>query len=367
MNPPPQAKTEFVYTVVAGGTPPNITLQLLTFDLNAQTGLVTQQSSSPWTGLNANFAVAPGSKFLYASSPLYEVNSYNLDPKTGVPSPSASLILNGGICGFGCVPPSAPGALSIDPNSKFLFYGSSTLGAVIEGVGSLAVNSSTGALSVVAGSPFTVNQPAFMVASHPSGKFLYTADLSSVIGGFTLQSVSGFSIDASSGALSPLPNSPYGVPANSRVLGLTIHPSGKFVYAPTGAAVGILGWSVDQSGALTPLSGSPFQAGVNAIGGSFDPTGKFLYLCGGAGGGILGYSVDSSSGSLTPLPGSPFAAGTTLGSPTVDPSGRFLLAGDFTNHAMAEFSLDSVTGVLTSAGSTATSGSPETFVIVPAP
>jgi 6-phosphogluconolactonase (cycloisomerase 2 family) len=254
----------------------------------------------------------------------------------------------------------------MDPDGNFLFYGSSTIGGVTEGVGSLAVNAGTGGLSVVPGSPFAVNNVPFMVASHPTGKFLYTADLGPLLGGFTLQSVSAFSVDAVTGALSPV-NSPYPAPANSTVHGLVIHPSGNFVYAPAGPSVGILGWSVGQDGSLTSLPGSPFAPGIAAVNGTFDPTGKFFYLSGSLGGGILGYSVNSADGSLAPLAGSPFGVGSTFASPTLDPSGQFLFAGDFQNQAVAEFRVDGNSGALTSVGSTPTSGIPETLVVVQAP
>jgi 6-phosphogluconolactonase (cycloisomerase 2 family) len=244
-----------------------------------------------------------------------------------------------------------------------MYYGSSTSGAS-QAVGALNVDSATGQLSEVNGSPFSQAPMPFVVLVHPSGKFVYTENInSSVIGGFTLNSISGFAVDAT-GALTPVPNSPVPTPVNASVVGFAIHPSGKFLYATTGlAANGILGWSVDPStGALTALPGSPFQPGAVSFGGTFDPGGKFFYASAGAAGGITGFSVDPNTGGLTPLSGSPFVAGSVLLSATVDPSGQFLFASQ--NTSITTFKLDVTSGSLTAQGSPTSVGARPGFLTV---
>jgi len=275
------------------------------------------------------------------------------------------------------VPSSALGALALDPSGRFLYYGSSTVGlgagSVVQGIGALAVNSTTGALSAVAGSPFPADQEPFLVSVHPSGQFVYTENTNGVFSpgsGLSLGSISGFAVDSSTGALAPVPGSPFLAPANADVVGFAIHPSGKFLYAPTGLpANGILAWSVDRAtGKLTVLPGSPFEAGVATFDPVLDPEGKFLYVSGGPTGGILGFNVDANSGALTPLASSPFSSGTALLGPVVDPSGRFLFAGDWQNSAIAGFNLDATTGALTALGNpTSVGAQPESLTIVKAP
>ncbi|MGA9274829.1 MAG: beta-propeller fold lactonase family protein, partial [Candidatus Cybelea sp.] len=63
------------------------------------------------------------------------------------------------------------------------------------------------------------------------------------------------------------------------------------------------------SGALTPVAGSPFGAGIGPVGVATDPKGKFVYEANAQSNTIYGYSIDARSGALTPLAGSPFAAG----------------------------------------------------------
>src|ERR1700690_4265514 len=73
----------------------------------------------------------------------------------------------------------------------------------------------------------------------------------------------------------------------------------------------LYGYSVNAStGALTPIPGSPFAAGLGALQRiTVSPSGKFLYVTNYGSSDISGYKVNGSTGKLTPVPGSPFAAG----------------------------------------------------------
>ena len=80
---------------------------------------------------------------------------------------------------------------------------------------------------------------------------------------------------------------------------LVVDPKGRFLYAGPvqTTAQGIWGYSIDAtSGELTPMSGSPFfsQFGGSAVI-TIDPSGKFLYDDGQA------YSINQTTGSLAPL------------------------------------------------------------------
>ena len=175
----PLAKAEFLYAITISGQPPNITFNLSSFKVDTATGALTSTATIPLTQPTLGLAVDPGARFLYVSSPdplLPAINIYSINATTGVPTPAGGYLLTT-ICIF-CPPQSAPGSLALNPNGKFLYYGSITLGAgVTEGLGTLAVTGPTGALSAVTGSPLLVNQAPFLVAAHPSGKFVYTENL----------------------------------------------------------------------------------------------------------------------------------------------------------------------------------------------
>jgi 6-phosphogluconolactonase (cycloisomerase 2 family) len=348
---------------------------MLSFKVDTSSGTLTPTSTMPWSATNSSIAVDPASKFLYASNPNSSDNSiliYAIDPATGALTSAGSSVLNsGGICGFGCSPPSGPGALTVAPNGKFLFYGSSTLGGVTQGVGALSVNMISGELNPVSGSPFTQSAMPFRVAVHPTNRFVYTENMSNTAPGFALQNISGFSVDPASGVLTAVPGSPFVPPQAGSVVGFSIHPSGNFLYAASGlAANGILAWSIDpNSGALSPLPDSPFASGSKLFGGTFDSAGQFFYVSAGTSGGIDGFSVDSNTGALSLLPGSPFSSSSVFAEPVVEPSGHFLFASSHTSQGdeIVEFSRDTTTGMLTLQGSpTVTSGLAATLTFVKA-
>ena len=69
-----------------------------------------------------------------------------------------------------------------------------------------SIDATTGAPSAAAGSPFLTTSAPFEFAIHPSGKFVYTfgEDNTGVVG-----AVEGFQIDTTTGALTALPGSPF--------------------------------------------------------------------------------------------------------------------------------------------------------------
>ncbi len=369
---PPPSKPDFLYAIAFSGPPNSPNFQLSNFKVDSSTGALSSPSTTMFgSQLVPGIAVNPASKYLYASFPnpgAPAIGIFTIDPSTGLPTQTSVYVLTV-ICPF-CPPVSGPGELTLNPSGKFLYYASSTLGGgVSQGIGALAVDSAAGTLSVVPGSPFPADQAPFIVKVHPLGQFLYTENIdASGVGGVALQSLSGFSIDSSTGALAPVLGSPFAPPVNATIGTLVIHPSGKFLYATTGmAANGVLGWSIDgTTGGLTGLTGSPFQVGAAIYSAAFDPSGKFLYA--GSAGGMFGFDVDANSGALTPMPGSPFSPSSVLGGPTIEPSGRFLFAGDGKNSVIVGFSIDSATGALALLGSsTPFSAHPMSMTIVKAP
>jgi 6-phosphogluconolactonase len=372
LPPVPAAKSEFVY--VRTLIPLQTTEDILSLKLDTATGSLTQTSDTPISAFSTGFTADPNGKFFYLSSSfLGTVDSYALDPSSGAPTPAQQFQISPPICvPFGCLPPpNGPGPLAITPDGKFIFYGSNTVGTTDQVIGGLASNS--GNLSLVPGSPFQADQGPFVLGVHPSGRFIYTENIdASSINlpiPFALQSISGYSVETN-GALSPVPQSPFSVPVGLQMGTLLIHPSGKYLYINAGpTSNSISGWSVDQTtGEISPLPASPFQTGAPFGGGTFDSTGKILYLPLGAAGGIAALSVDPNTGNLTTIDGSPFVSTTNVTQITVDPTGKFLLGGNTLNKTITVFKIDASTGSLASVGTPLTfAGAPVSTTIVKAP
>ena len=311
--------------------------------------------------------------YVYVTGLNGQVSAFPVDAMTGAlgtprttPGPSTSL-----------------GLAAI--NNAFLYASKS------ESNGSIyawTIDQNTGKLSSVAGSPFTLGAftlPSGLAATHNVGPFLYVADvakidafeagsagmLSAVPGspfaaGINLSlaldpqdrflfaandgppaSVLGFSIDPSTGALIAVPGASFPVTSNGTTpmqLGqIVIDATGKFVYVPLTFSNELVAFSIASNGALTPVPGSPFAAGIRPL--SMTTVKNFLYVANGM--GISGYSIDASNGVLTPLVGSPFAIHAAP--ITTDFSGTYLYGSAVAG--MLSFRIDPSTGALNEIGS----------------
>lgn len=328
------------------------------FSIDAQTGVLTALASSPCvSGVMTGVAVDPAAMFAYATLNISgEVTAYAINSSTGDLTAIGSQLNGGGsnpvditvdpsghfvymanyaggisaftinsdtggltaVSGspFPTAPPVAPSfvagvnSVTVDPTGKFVY-------AALNGgndVSAYVIDSSNGALTSVVGSPFSAGTVAMAVRVDPSGRYAYVANLDS-------DNISAYVIDSSTGALTPIAGSPFpggggtptGPPMQGPVgagpTGLAIDPSGRFVYVTNANSNTISAFSIDtNTGALTPISGSPFASGVGPWGASVDPTGKFLYVTNDGEGTVSAYTIDGTTGSLTPISGSPFVA-----------------------------------------------------------
>jgi 6-phosphogluconolactonase len=162
-----------------------------------------------------------------------------------------------------------------------------------------------GALSPVAGSPFpTGGNGAFGGAVAPNRitvvrDFVYAANAGT-------NTVSGFGINSATGVLTPVPGSPFitGGVAGGIGMSLTATPDDKFLIAANGLSRTITVYSIAANGALSQVAGSPFASGAGGLllNAKATADGKFLAVSSAA--DISTFSI-SAAGGLTPAPGSP--------------------------------------------------------------
>ncbi len=136
--------------------------------------------------------------------------------------------------------------------------------------------------------------------------FAYVANF-----GFRSNNVSAYSINGTTGALTPDAGSPF--PAGSGPASVTVDATGQFAYvANCGNGCGSPGpgdvsaYAINgTTGALTPVAGSPFPAGVQSRSVTVDPTGQFAYVANRSSSDVSAYAIDGTTGALTPVDGSP--------------------------------------------------------------
>jgi len=153
----------------------------------------------------------------------------------------------------------------------------------------------------VPGSPFPAGGNPLSLALGAADQFLYTANPDA-----TNPSISGFRIDPTTWALSPLSGSPFPLPVSHYI---ATDQTGTYLYVTSGAS--IVGYAINyDTGALTALPGFPVAAGVNAYSITIDPTNQFLYVANDGAANVSGFRLDASTGALTPMSGAAFPAGT---------------------------------------------------------
>ena len=142
------------------------------------------------------------------------------------------------------------------------------------------------------------------IALATDGRFLFVGD-------HMAESVVPFSINAASGALTPVsalptPASGCGVSCHHNPLRLAIDPADKFVFW-TNVEAGTLASFNINNGVLIPIAEVP--AGQHPFGLALDPTASFLFVVNKADSTISAFTVNSA-GMLPAVTGSPFAEGS---------------------------------------------------------
>jgi 6-phosphogluconolactonase len=154
-------------------------------------------------------------------------------------------------------------------------------------------------------------------------RFVFAANFT---GGTGTGTVSSFTVNSSSGALTALNTS---FNAGTGPTGIASDPKGKFVFVANQGG-GVSAFTVDRTttssaGTLTAITNSPFPTGTNPVSVVVDPKANFIYVANGGSNDISAYTMDSSSGNLTAFASTISLAGTPK-QVRIDPNGRFLYA-----------------------------------------
>ena len=229
----------------------------------------------------------PGGAFLFAANSFSNtITAYSITASSG----ALKLISTPSYPTSGFTPVRG----TIAPSGKFLYVANSN-SASISG---FAV-SSTGALTAVPNSPIRVGNGPNWIAIDNSNKFLYVANLED-------GTVSGFTIDSGTGALTQMSGSPFGVANTSTAIvpvsSVAVDASGKYVYVTTLAtSSSVYGYTINGTSGVptSAITGSPFAAGGTSGFIVSDTTGKLLFVGNQTSNTISGYKITPSTGVLT--------------------------------------------------------------------
>jgi len=324
---------------------------LLLLHIDGATGAITKGAETPQvSGTSPNgLALLPSKKFLYAANALtntisiFKVASDGTLSLTGTPTPGGS----------------GPRSAAIDPSGKYLFVTNS----FSNDISVFVIDAGSGALSEVAGSPFAANNSPGEILVLRSSNYVYVTNSS-------IGMVTAFAFDSASGVLTTVPGSPF--VSGSGASGLATDGGESYLYVANTSAVNpgsttignISGFTINKTnGALTPIQDSPFtsKTGSGPTTVVADPNGKFLYsTTPGSSSSIWAFNIDTATGKLSALTNSPFSVSAGGNFALIDTSGNYFYIGNQSSNGVAGYTYDNNTGA-----PTAIAGSPFSTIVAP--
>ena len=294
----------------------NATGTVSAFRINAETGAFTPLNGNPYKTLDVPeyISVNPAGTFVYVTNPgQRNIPSHPFNPNI-VTGNIAVYRINPVTGSLKHIPtkqlaPESSGLIKFNSDGTFAYqFDEENSAATIYNV-----NSSTGALTSVAGGPYKVGH---VPPINPAGNFSYilyggggqdiSTDTSTLNG-----TISVCRINSIIGLWSP-------VAAGLHPISFTVNPSGTFLYVVNEGTLGYMVGKRDQyfgnsisvyhidtsTGKLTQIKGSPFATGGLPRHIAINPSGTFAYVANA--GGTSAYRINSASGALTQITGSPF-------------------------------------------------------------
>jgi len=257
----------------------------------ASSGALSEVTPRSTTGTTpVALAMDPAGKFLYVSNVgARTIGIFAIDASSGTLTETAG---SGVFTGSGAV------EMKISPSGKFLYVVNLSSGVLV----GYAIDGATGNLTQIVGSPFktspTLTSSPFAITIDSSEKFVYVTNLQE-------SSFAGFTMNSTTGTLTTIPGSPF--PTGAGPSGIAEDPSGKYVYVSSLSGGNIYAYTIDAAtGVPTELDSSPFTAGSGANFAVIDSSGKYLYSGSQTNKSINGFSIDASTGNLTGASGSPY-------------------------------------------------------------
>lgn len=235
-------------------------------------------------------AIDPNGRYLYASdSTGGQIVAFNINQSTGA------------LTQFATYSATLPRGMAADQNNHlYVALGSSASVAAytINGDGTL---SAIGTAGTGAGSGSGPNR----VAVNPTGTLLFASNTFDA-------SVTVFPI-LSSGALDAAHLNQVTLGAGTQPLGLAVNQTGTVLLVTDfGATSGAGVYAFLISGtSLTPAAGSPFTAGARPTGVTVDPTGRFVYVSNSSSANITQFSLNATTGVLSGASNTALAGGAT--------------------------------------------------------
>jgi len=249
-------------------------------------------------------AATPTGTFLYVAITQGSILVYSI---------GANGVLTQGNNGSAVASTLLPTYMTVDPSGNWLFVVSSSSHQLLM----FQINTTNGILTQNSQSPI-------LLASGNPTQIYVTPNDQNLYVGLGAGGLDAFAFNSTTGALSNhlhyAPLSSAGVADNA----IAADNNSAFLFVgETGSNLRV--FTIGTGGALTEISGSPFQTQLGPKAIVVDPTNAYVYVANSTAGVITGYTL-GAGGALTPLSSSPFTTGSVPVAMSLDSTGKYLLA-----------------------------------------
>lgn len=317
------------------------------FSVDDGTGLLTAAgTTSTGSGTNPGFlAMHPSGKFLYSLNRGTDtVSIFTVNATTGALTAAGTVTAA-----------DDPFYMVFSSDGAFAYMTCDNTSEVF----AFSVNTTTGALTNVSGSPYSLGVGRTRgIAVTPDNKFLYITDRDS-------NDILEFSIAA--GVLTFVNDYAAGTAVGTAVVDST----GKYLYAGNRDDNAVGAYSINAStGALTPITTYPAGGSSTSVW-TFDPSGTHLYGGNQDSNNIFAFTLNATDGTLTSV-GTPVSTGTMPAGGGIHPNGKFAYVVNQISDTNLQpgsitiYSVNQTTGALTQISSMASgSNNSAGFAITP--
>jgi len=311
--------------------------------------------AAPSTGNGPySIAVDPAGKFAYvANNNASTLSAYSI---TG--GVLAAIDTDSSITGtqYSIATGTSPRSIAIHPSGKFAYganYGTDSVSAYsIDAAGALARIDSDG---LTAGNQTSIpaRSNPVSIAIDPTGSFAYVANSGDA-------SVSVYSIDATTGALTAMDADGSGISSNTYIsagttpYSVAVDPTSSYLYVANEGSSTVSAFDIGNNGAGTLSAKGPISDHVsNPVAIAIHPALAYAYVVNTGNNTVSVYSM--SSGNLAYL--SQASTGTNPISISIDSTGQYAYVANYTDSTVSAYAINQSDGSLTAVGSPIAAGS----------
>ena len=205
--------------------------------------------------------------------------------------------------------------MQVDSTGNYLLAAGISTAFQAQAIGIYQINSTTGVLTAITGSPLqlytgaattpSINTPTGLLIT-PNNSYVYVSLGALGVQVLTLGSGGALSSGTAATILTPVSTS-----TSPSATGLASDPLSAFLFVAE-VNTGLRVLSIGTAGALKEVSGSPYAVGTGPNAVLLDATGSYVYVANKGSNNISAFALTAASGKLTAIAGSPFGSGGQL-------------------------------------------------------